>query len=63
MGLRRDTARALSSALGHESRFVDAVAREIELKRIKPKEGARLIIAWYQDRDRLYRMIEHALDT
>jgi hypothetical protein len=61
MALRRDTARHLNVVMRDEHAFVQAVAVEIETKRIKPKVGERLIIAWYQDRDWLWRQLEIAL--
>ena len=61
MALRRDTARHLNVAMRDEDAFVLAVALEIESQRIKPKLGERLIVAWYQDRDWLWRQLEIAL--
>lgn len=61
MALRRDTARNLEGAATITEAFVTGVAREIEAKRIKPEEGAKLILWWNQDRDRVWRAIEYAL--
>jgi len=61
MALRRDTARNLQRAFFDERAFVDAVAQELEAKRIKRKEAEKLIINWFQNRDRVKHQIEWAL--
>jgi hypothetical protein len=61
MALRRDTARALRRAFFNERAFVDAVAAELAAGRLKRKEGEKLIIHWFQNRDRVRSQIEWAL--
>lgn len=61
MGLRRDTARNLRRAFQREQAFVDAVAAELAASRIKRKDAEKLIINWFQNRQRIEYQIEQAL--
>lgn len=61
MALRRDTARNLKRAIASERAFVDAVATELEAKRIKRKDAEKLIVNWFQNRHRVEFQIEWAL--
>jgi hypothetical protein len=61
MALRRDTARNLRRALHLERAFVDAIGKEIATGRIKAKDGEKLILHWFQNRERVEFLIDYAL--